>query len=386
MLSSGVGMVSPKLQYNGFLFNGKSAHKQPVRIVLTPFNIILTVQGKSAISWPYSDIRWAAEKPPFHIERDVKFPVENLEILVVDEPDFYENCRRIAPGDFSRTALKNYFKWKIFSAGILSLLLIFYGAFKFFPNYFVDPVVDKIPVQWEETLGDAILSTFPVEKNPDTELIALLTDILRLLKQSKGEETPYNLKIYILSTEKINALALPGGNIIIFEGLLKIADSPEELAGVLAHEAQHIFLKHSTRGILRNLASGMLINLIFGDANTVMEIAINIAGKLNTLGFSRKMETEADIKGVEMMLDAKINPQGMFSIFEKLMKEELKLEENKKNISTSKYFYEIFSYMTTHPSAKSRLNKLEAVIANNSEKLLIPLYPNSNWNEIKPRD
>ena len=125
-------MVSPKLQFNGHLFNGKSAHKQPVRIVLTPFNIILTVQGKSAISWPYSDIRWAAEKPPFHIERDANFPVKNLEILVVDESDFYENCQRIAPSNFSRTALKNYFKWKIFSAGILSLLLIFFGAFKIF--------------------------------------------------------------------------------------------------------------------------------------------------------------------------------------------------------------------------------------------------------------
>ena len=379
-------MVSPKLKFNGFLFNGKSAHKQPVRIVLTPFNIILTVQGKSAISWPYSDIRWAAVTPPFHIERDINFPVQNLEILVVDEPDFYKNCQRIAPSDFSRTALKNYFKWKIFSAGILSLFLMFYGALYFFPNYFVDQVVDKIPVEWEEKLGDAILSTFPVEKKPDPKVIALLTDILRLLKQSKAEETPYNLKIYILSTEKINALALPGGNIIIFEGLLKIADSPEELAGVLAHEAQHIFLKHSTRGILRNLASGLLMTLVLGDANTVMEIAINIAGQLNTLGFSRKMETEADIKGVEMMLDAKINPQGMFSIVKKLMKEELKLEGNKKNTSTSKYFYEIFSYMSTHPSAKSRLNKLEALIANNSEKLFIPLYPNSNWNEIKPRD
>ena len=59
---------------------------------------------------------------------------------------------------------------------------------------------------------------------------------------------------------------------------------------------QHIFLKHSTRGILRNLASGMLLALVRGDTNTVMEGVFGIAGQLNTLGFSRKMETEADIK------------------------------------------------------------------------------------------
>jgi len=376
-------MVTPKLQFSGFLFDGKSAQKQPVRIELTPYHITLTIPGRSEVSWPYSGLRWAAETIPFHIEHQLNTPEERLETLVVEDPDFYENCRRIAPDDFSRTTIKNFFNWKIFSAGVLSLLLFFYAAYKIVPPYFVDQLVDEIPVEWEEALGDAVLSAFPVEKNPDPKVMALLTEILRLLKQSKLEETPYNLKIFILPTEQINALALPGGNIIVFEGLLKIADSPEELAGVLAHEAQHIFLKHSTRGILRNLASGMLMALVLGDANAVMESVVSIAGQLNTMGFSRKMETEADIKGVELMLDAKINPQGMLSIFKKLLKEELKLEESNSSASKTK---EILSYLSTHPSAKSRLKKLESQIKNNSGKLWIPLYPNSNWNKIKPRD
>jgi len=380
-------MVTPKLQFSGSLFDGKSAQKQPVRIELTPYHMTLTIPGRSTVSWPYSDIQWAAETIPFYIEHQLNTPKgERLETLVVEDPDFYENCRRIAPNDFSRTTIINSFNWKIFSSGVLILLLFFYAAFKIVPHYFVDQFVDKIPVEWEETLGDAVLSALPVEKNPDPKVMAVLTDILRLLKQSKVEKTPYNLKIFILPTEQINALALPGGNIIVFEGLLKIVDSPEELAGVLAHEAQHIFLKHSTRGILRNMASGMLLALVLGDANTVMESAVSIAGQLNTLGFSRKMETEADIKGVELMLDAKINPQGMLSIFKKLLKEELKSEENKKNNSSSKGMKEVFSYLSTHPSAESRLKKLEKQINNNSEKNWIPLYPNSNWNEIKPQD
>jgi Zn-dependent protease with chaperone function len=380
-------MVTQKLQFNGSLFDGQSAQKQPVRVELTPHHISLTIPGRSALTWPYLDIRWAAETIPFHIEHLLNTPEgERLETLVVEDPDFYENCRRIAPDDFFRTATKHSFNWKIFTAGILSLILFFYAAFKIAPNYFVDQLVDEIPVEWEETLGDGVLSAFPVEKNPDPKVMALLTDILRLLKQSKPEETPYDLKIFILPTEQINALALPGGNIIIFEGLLKIADSPEELAGVLAHEVQHIFLKHSTRGILRNLASGMLLTLVLGDANTVMESVVNIAGQLNTLGLSRKMETEADVKGVELMLDAKINPQGMLSIFKKLLKEELQITENKKNNSSSKGMKEVFSYLSTHPSAKSRLKNLEKQISKNSEKYWIPLYPNSNWNEIKPRD
>jgi beta-barrel assembly-enhancing protease len=380
-------MVTSKLQFNGFLFDGQSAQKQPVLIELTPHHITLTIPSRSVLNWLYSNIHWTAETTPFQIEHALNTPKgEILETLVVEDPDFYENCRRIASDDISSTTTKSSFNWKIFSAGILILLLFLYAAIKIVPNYFVDRLVDKIPVEWEETLGDGVLSAFPVEKNPDPKVIALLADILRLLKQSKMEETPYDLKIFILPTEQINALALPGGNIIIFEGLLKIADSPEELAGVLAHEAQHIFLKHSTRSIIRNMASGMLLSLILGDVNAVMESVVSLAGQLNTLGFSRKMEVEADIKGVELMLDAKINPQGMLTIFKKLLKEELKLDENKKNSSIPKNTKELFSYLSTHPSAKSRIAKIEEHIKNNSKKRWIPLYPDSNWNKIQPRD
>ncbi len=380
-------MVTRRLQFSGALFDGQSAQKHPVQIELTPHHISIAIPDCPAVSWSYSNLRWAAETTPFHIEYEVETPEgKRLQTLVVEDPDFYENCIQIAPNKFSRTLKSNNFNWRIFSAGIFVLLLFFYGAFKIVPRYLADQFANKIPVEWEETLGDAVLSAFPIEKNPDPKVISLLQNILRLLKQSRPEPTPYNLKVFILPTKKINALALPGGNIIIFEGLLKLADSPEELAGVLAHEAQHIFLKHSTQGILRNFASGMLLALVMGDANVVMDGIVNIAGQLNTLGLSRKMEIEADSKGMQLMLQAKINPQGMLTIFEKLLKEELKLKENKEDSSTSKKAKKIFSYLSTHPSAKSRLKKLEEQIKINSKKLWIPLYPNSQWNKIKPKD
>jgi len=84
------------------------------------------------------------------------------------------------------------------------------------------------------------------------------------------------------------------------------------------------------------------------------------------------------------MLHAKINPQGMLSIFEKLMKEELRLEVSKNSSSTKKNSRKIFSYLSTHPSAQSRLKILDNQIKENSKKFWIPLYPNSNWSKIKP--
>ena len=87
-------MVTPELQFSGFLFDEKSAKKQPVRIELTPYHITLIFSSRSAGSWPYSDIRWAAETTPFHIEHQLNTPEgERLETLVMENPNFYKTAK-----------------------------------------------------------------------------------------------------------------------------------------------------------------------------------------------------------------------------------------------------------------------------------------------------
>jgi hypothetical protein len=83
-------MVTPELQFSGFLFDGKSTKKHPVRIELTPYHSTLLFSGRSAESWPYSDIRWVAETISFHIEHQLNTTEgERLETLVVENPNFY---------------------------------------------------------------------------------------------------------------------------------------------------------------------------------------------------------------------------------------------------------------------------------------------------------
>ena len=82
------------------------------------------------------------------------------------------------------------------------------------------------------------------------------------------------------------------------------------------------------------------------------------------------------------MFNAKINPQGMLTIFEKLLKEELK-EHKRKNSSENSN--KLFSYLSTHPLAEDRLEKIQKQIKNNSDKFWIPLYPDSQWEKIKPK-
>ena len=372
-------MTARKLQFAGSLFDGRSSQKHLVDVELTPQAIILKAPGDKPIRWAYPQLRWAADTSPFHIEHCAEGD-EGLETLVVDDPDFYRSVLEIAPKSFSSRENESKFNWKLYSVGILVLIFSAYVLIKTVPSFLADQMVEKIPIEWEVTVGQSILKMLPVAQKPDPEVLKVLQDTVDFLKQSLPGN-PYDLKVYILPVEQVNALALPGGPIVIFEGLLYKAESPEELAGVLAHEIQHILLRHSTRGILRNMAESMLVTIFLGDMNSVMEGIVQLAGQLETLGLSREMEAEADQKGMELILSANIDPHGMIRIFKKLMQEESKELPQGKTVSKENDFS---SYFSTHPSGQNRLARLEKQMNSHANKTWTPLFPNLDWNEIKP--
>ena len=373
-------MTARKLQFAGSLFDGRSSQKHLVDVELTPQAIILKAPGDKPIRWAYPQLRWAADTSPFHIEHCAEGD-EGLETLVVDDPDFYRSVLEIAPKSFSSRENESKFNWKLYSVGILVLIFSAYVFIKTVPSFLADQMVEKIPIEWEVTAGQSILKMLPVAQKPDPEVLKVLQDTVDFLKQSLSGN-PYDLKVYILPVEQVNALALPGGPIVIFEGLIDKAESPEELAGVLAHEIQHILLRHSTRGILRNLAKSMLVTLFLGDVNSVMEGIVQLAGQLETLGLSREMEAEADQKGMELILAANIDPHGMIRIFKKLMKENFSQKKLPKGKPVSEE-NDLSSYFSTHPSSQNRLARLEKQMRSHENRIWTPLFPNLDWNEIK---
>ena len=373
-------MTARKLQFVGSLFDGRSSQKHLVDVELTPQEIILKAPGDKPIRWAYPQLRWAADTSPFHIEHCAEGD-GGLETLVVDDPDFYRSVLEIAPKSFSSRENESKFNWKLYAVGILILIFSAYVFIKTVPSFLADQMVEKIPIEWEVTVGQSILKMLPVAQKPDPEVLKVLQDTVDFLKQSLPGN-PYDLKVYILPVEQLNALALPGGPIVIFEGLIDKAESPEELAGVLAHEIQHILLRHSTRGILRNLAKSMLVTLFLGDVNSVMEGIVQLAGQLETLGLSREMEAEADQKGMELILAANIDPHGMIRIFKKLMQEDFSQKKLPKGKPVSEE-NDLSSYFSTHPSSQNRLARLEKQMRSHENRIWTPLFPNLDWNEIK---
>jgi predicted Zn-dependent protease len=116
----------------------------------------------------------------------------------------------------------------------------------------------------------------------------------------------------------VNAFALPGGVIVVNTGLIDLTSRPEELAGVLAHEVQHVELRHSVRGLVKSLGLRGLFAFATGDIGGTLlgEAAVGITD----LKFSRDDESEADRMGLDSLIAADIDPSGMPAFFEKMGK------------------------------------------------------------------
>lgn len=156
----------------------------------------------------------------------------------------------------------------------------------------------------------------------------------------------YRWRFGVFRSDAINAFATPGGYVLISSGLLKILDSEDELAFVVAHEVAHILRRHHYQVVLRQrLADQASRNLssVFRDADTT--VLAQASGQIYARGLDKAAEFEADRLGVELMTRSGFDPLSAISFLEKM----LALRGNDPRAEL------LFS---THPSPAERLDAL----------------------------
>ncbi|GJL78589.1 MAG: metalloendopeptidase [Nitrospinaceae bacterium] len=388
-------MSTRRLQYTGAYFDGLSARKHEVVLSLSPRQLGVTLPGGRTLDWQYADLRLnsadARGNPPFHLEHVVNTPEGNrLETLSVEDPAFLSDLRAISAVSLHPTLRPASGMKHVFLAlAVLAVPIFLYGLWTVVIPKLSDHVAMRVPVSWEEKLGDRILQSLPTilapSSQPDQE--QALNAIARRLLATHPDQ-PYNIRIYISQLDVINAVAFPGGSILVFQGLLNAAASPEELAGILAHEIQHVTLRHSTRGIIRAMAASTLLTLFTGDMSGTMDVVLNVAGELQGLSFSRDMEREADEKGMDMILAANIDPSGMVRMFEKLQQEEgrLILDAQSQKTGSEDDSESWLEYLSTHPAGKGRVKELKKQVEMSEKKSYTPLLPDIDWKALTHRD
>ena len=211
-----------------------------------------------------------------------------------------------------------------------------------------------ISPQQEKALGEAFFRSLQgrIEINQDAEIQQYIETIgSRLVASSDSPGIPFHF--FVVLDNNINAFAGPGGYIGINSGLLLQTDSESELASVMAHEVAHVTQRHlyrsyeaSSRLSIPTLAATLVAILIgtqspeLGQAALIALQAGSIQYQIN---FTRDNEQEADREGIQTLVKANYDPNGMPAFFEKLQQ-------------ASRYYGQgIPEFLRTHPVTASRI-------------------------------
>jgi beta-barrel assembly-enhancing protease len=184
---------------------------------------------------------------------------------------------------------------------------------------------------------------------PETdERVRLVRRVGSRLLSGVDAREPWEYSFDVIDNRAINAFALPGGPIFIYTGLLDILTTEDQLAGIMAHEIIHIRQEHWANAYAeqqrRNL--GLSLLLILTRANrTITDIAQIGSEVVMGLPYSRRMETEADDLGLQMMARGGYNPMGMAHVFERMQ--------------AASRGGRPPEFLSTHPSEAGRIRRIE---------------------------
>ena len=183
---------------------------------------------------------------------------------------------------------------------------------------------------------------------------------------------------YMVNSNDFNAFALPGGFIYINRGVAERSDRMNEMASVMAHEIGHVVLRHSVKQMEQMQGANVGVTIacaLTGVCNSgLAQAGINVAGTAIFAKFSRDDEAQADAAGVDEMVRAGINPNGMPSMFEKL------LAERKSRPSA------LESWFTDHPLEEARVDATRAQIAKINPAVIRTLTSNTQaFNDFRAR-
>ena len=174
---------------------------------------------------------------------------------------------------------------------------------------------------------------------------------------SKTSRADLQWQFYVVNTDVVNAFALPGGIVYVNRGVLERADKMDELAGVMAHEIEHVVRRHSVKQMEQmqgaNVGVALACTLTNICSNQAAATAINVGGTAIFAKFSREDEVQADEGGFHNVMNAGISPEGMLSFFQKLLAEE---QQGGSSSAASSWF-------SDHPGTQDRIQDIQNMLA-----------------------
>lgn len=162
----------------------------------------------------------------------------------------------------------------------------------------------------------------------------------------------YQWEFNLVNNPEVNAWCLPGGKIVVYSGILALANTDAELAVVVGHEIAHAVLKHGNERMSQQLLAqygGVALSALLSskpqETQQLFNTAFGIGSTLEIMAFSRKQESEADEAGLYYMAYGNYDPNAAVTFWEKM--------QQQGNSGTP-------VFLSTHPSDEQRIEDIKS--------------------------
>lgn len=265
------------------------------------------------------------------------YPGYPLQTLVVLEPQLAQNIHLHKEAQVRNKTRRRIAKvFTFFTAFVLGVMLVY----AFVLPWVAGLIAGSIPVAYEKSMGKQLYASVKGSFEVDEKRTAYINTFFDEMKVP----TAYDIHITVVKNDVSNAYAMPGGYIVVHDGLLNGIATYPELAALLSHEFVHIENRHSLRSLFSSMSNYIFLSLILGDIGTVSAILVSHTHHLKNLSYSRRLETEADEEGVAILQERQIDCNGFVRLFQVLQKE---VNE------------EPSEWVSSHPNLKKRIRNIQ---------------------------
>ncbi len=354
----------------GDLMDGERALPVRVALTLTATDLVIAPGDGEALRWPLSLLRRVPDQahPTDLVLAQASDPVTRL---IVRDRAMVQQIKAVARHLDKRPPMQNtgrLISWSI--AAVASVALIIFVLVPVMANQ----LATFLPPSGEKALGDTTfeqirnaLDGSGIDPVPTCESPAGLAALAKMeARLTETVDLPYPLTVRVLDHEMINAFALPGGYVVLFDGLLDIAEDPDEIAAVFAHEVGHVVARDPSRMALRSAGSIGVLGLLFGDF-AGGAVVLFLAERLIQASYSQEAEMNADIFASETLEAAGVSPLGLARMFERF--EELSGDQPS-----------LLDHFMAHPDLVSRIERAEA---SGSAADYTPSLTDAEWQALK---
>ncbi|MGR8929167.1 MAG: M48 family metallopeptidase [Gammaproteobacteria bacterium] len=332
----------------GYYYDGRCSAQTPVSVSFADSGVVSIIGDNLSLTANVHLLTITARLG--NTRRSLFMP--NGAKLETDDNDAVDSiCRQFSKHRWQATLHRVEQRWlTVLSAVVISILFI-WSIIEFGIPLAAEWAAKGVPQHLEVQLGKQTLANLDKwlfdDSNIDTAKQAQLTQHFQRFTANANNDHRYRLLLRDSKKMGANALALPGGTIVMTDALLRLAENDDQLLAVLAHEMGHIEYQHGLRSLLQNSFTAILMIGLVGDISSISSLSATLPTLLVESRYSRQFEQEADLYAVSLLREQQIDTEQFVRI--------LSLLEQTHHSDTE------FDYLSSHPAMSKRLGIIKSL-------------------------